>query len=220
MPQSVAVTLNEEPLGHLTPLEGWQQVSVAVPEEHLRPGSNLLSLGYRRMARPREVDGSADDRDLAVMFDAIDLIPLSDGSSFEMDSGDRLWSLVRGWSGLELIEDRSVRWSEGPDSVLRFRLHPTSGQFRLTFSARPYEPTMPQSLRVSLNGTALGTLAIDEGWREYVLTIHEGLVGVEENVLSFEYGSIVRPQDISESADARRLAVLFDAIRLSPDDSR
>ena len=220
MPQSIAVTLNEEPLGQLTPEEGWQQLSLLVPEQHLRQGSNLLSLGYQRVARPRQVEGSSDDRDLAVMFDAIDLIPLSDGSSFEMDSSDRSRSLVRGWSGLELIEGRSVRWSEGPDSELRFRLHPTPGQYRLTLSARPYEPTIPQSLTVSLNGTVLETLTLDEGWREYALTIREGLVRAEENVLSFEYGSIMRPRDHSESADTRRLAVLVDAIRLSPDDSR
>ncbi len=114
MPQSVAVTLNEEPLGQLTPVEGWQQLSLVVSEQHLRQGTNLLSLGYQRVARPKDVDGSPDDRELAVMFDAIDLVPLSDGSSFEMDSSDRSWSLVRGWSGLELIEGRSVRWSEGP----------------------------------------------------------------------------------------------------------
>lgn len=220
MPQSIAVTLNEEPLGQLTPQGGWQQSSLFVPQQRLRKGPNLLTFGYQRVVRPRDVDGSPDDRELAVLFDTIDLVPLSTELSFEMDSSDRRGRFLDGWSELERIEERSVRWGDGPGSELRFRLDPTTGPYRLTFSVSPYGPTMPQSLKVSLNGTVLETLAIEEGWQEYELTVREGLLRVEENVLSLEYGNTLRPHDLSESADTRRLAVLFDAIRLSPDDSR
>jgi len=220
MPQSIDVTLNKEPLGQLTPQGGWGQSYLIVPPQRLRNGPNLLTLGYQRVARPRAVDGSPDDRELAIMFDEIDLIPLSEGLSFEMDPSDSSWSFLRGWSGLERLDGRTVRWSEGPTSALGFRLSPKPGQYRLTFSALPYQPTMPQSLTVSLNGTVLETLAIDKGWQEYSLTIPEGLAQVEENELSLEYASTKRPHDISESSDTRRLALLFDAIRLFPVGSR
>lgn len=219
MPQSVGIALNGEPLATLVPTDGWQEPVLFVAGDRLRRGVNRLTLTYERVLRPSEVDGSADERQLALMFDSIDLGPLADSASLEMDADDHGWSFARGWSGLEQREDRSVRWSEGESSTLEFHLAPLSVPYRLTFEAMPYEPTLPQSVTVTLNGKVLETLFLAEGWREYTVHVPADRLRVENNEIQLDYAAAVRPSDISESSDRRRLGVLFDSLALAPKDS-
>jgi hypothetical protein len=218
MPQAVTVELNGEALATVVPTLGWQQVALFVPRTHLLSGENHLVFRYDRVVRPGDVDGSSDRRQLAMLFDAIDLSPLAAAAEIQMDASDRSWAFAEGWSGFEQIDGRGVRWSDGESSTLRFHLDPISGPYRLQLELLPFEPTLPQAVTVGLNGAVLETLSLGEGWRHHVVDVPAGLLRIEDNELRFEYASALRPSDISGSADRRRLAVLFDSLRLSPRD--
>jgi hypothetical protein len=51
---------------------------VRVPRQHLRPGANVLELELSATAQPARVEkASGDDRQLGVLFDRIELRPVT-----------------------------------------------------------------------------------------------------------------------------------------------
>jgi len=68
--QRVSLELNGHALGYEVGLEeGWQIVSVRLPEVYLRPGLNALVLHFDHLASPASVLGASDDRTLAAALD-------------------------------------------------------------------------------------------------------------------------------------------------------
>ena len=73
--QTVAASLNGEPLGERTLAPGFQTVWFESEATHWRQGENLLALRFRRAVSPRELDpAAADSRALAAAFDRIDFL--------------------------------------------------------------------------------------------------------------------------------------------------
>ena len=73
--QTVAASLNGEPLGERTLAPGFQTVWFESEATHWRQGENLLALRFRRAVSPRELDpAAAASRALAAALDRIDFL--------------------------------------------------------------------------------------------------------------------------------------------------
>ena len=123
------------------------------------------------------------------MFDAIALAPLAAEAEVQMDAGDRGWAFAAGWSGVEQLDGRSVRWNDGDSSTLLFHLDPVTAPYRLRLEIRPYAPTLPQTVTVELNGVVLEALDLEQGWRDYEVDVPAGLLRVADNELRLDYAA-------------------------------
>lgn len=132
---------------------------------------------------------------------------------FEFDDSSSPW-IVSGWSNPERMS-RGVdfTWAVGEVALLRL---PVEGRRDRMIVLRcwPYSvPDATQTLTVSLNGTRLTRLQLEDRIATYPIFVpaHAFRPPGEDDVLLLEFDHARSPAD---GSDSRRLAVAFDWIRI------
>jgi len=171
----------------------------------LRRAAAVLSLCVLACARPAK-------QPLETVHDLVALFPVAEVRSevggLDFGTRDARPALVSGWSRNEVAADgTSFVWSQGDASVVEFFL---AAARDLQVAIRCAPLAMPQSMRVEINGRALGRVVMAPGMREYVIALPRAAVTAGTNRLAFRYGTVS-----AASADTghRRLAVQWDALR-------
>lgn len=140
--------------------------------------------------------------------------------AYELDlgSGGPRDFLARGWYGAERHGGVGMAWSAGRESTLGVYL-PEARAMRMELSLMPLAlPGLPrQDVSVNVNGTDLGVIALDPGWRGYTLDVPREAVREGFNRIRFRYGFAVAPGRVVPGLDdPRELAVAFERVRLRP----
>jgi len=118
--------------------------------------------------------------------------------------------LAKGWSGDELVDDRTVVWSDGPASALRLVMAPSDTPYVLSWQAKGIAA---QAVAVALNGHELGEVVIREAWERVFLFVAPGVLEAGTNQLAFTYAKTVKPE---AAGDLRELGMLVDDLLLEP----
>ena len=122
-----------------------------------------------------------------------------------------------GWGRPEKIDGRSVQWSEGAKSSLRFSLAPKDAPYRLSGYVSPIGQLAEQTISVTANGVPVGDVTIRPGKQWFHLTVARPSLKRGSNTLEFGYRYLIRPsQHGVGSTDIRRLAILWDELTLTP----
>ncbi|HET8772331.1 MAG TPA: glycosyltransferase family 39 protein, partial [Thermoanaerobaculia bacterium] len=122
--------------------------------------------------------------------------------------------LGEGWAGPEGSGGDSFRWAVGRHAELTL---PRFGRADRTLRLRvtPIDhPTLPrQTMRISLNGRELRTLALPPGTQELAVPAPAAVWRDGLNTLAFDFGRATAPAEFDPSnTDPRKLAVAFDWI--------
>jgi hypothetical protein len=120
--------------------------------------------------------------------------------------------LTQGWSGDEIVDERTVAWSDGPTSSMSLVMAPSDTPYVLTWQAKGIAA---QAVAVTLNGHELGEVAIRQAWDRLHLFVEPGIVMAGLNQLAFRYGKTVKPE---QAGDLRELGMLVDDLLLEPMD--
>ncbi|HEX6642009.1 MAG TPA: glycosyltransferase family 39 protein [Thermoanaerobaculia bacterium] len=107
-----------------------------------------------------------------------------------------------GWANPE----GTFRWAVGKRATLNLSIRDRRDH---TISFRAY-PAAPQTMRVSLNGHAVASIALANEWRDYAITAPTALWNKGLNTLAFDFEKAVVPS----AHDQRPLAVSFQRITL------
>jgi len=115
-----------------------------------------------------------------------------------------------GWSGFEQYEGRSVRWAVGSAADLYVDLDAAHDE-QLEFEVLTHPGDEPQQVVVEVNGTPVGSFPVQSHWTRERVMLPRTLIkqGADRIVLRFRH-------DNPPQGDARRLAVLFNDVRVSP----
>jgi hypothetical protein len=120
-----------------------------------------------------------------------------------------------GWHYQEPVGGLTLRWAGAqPQALIYADLPP--GAYTVEIAAQAYH--QPRQLRLMVNGTPAGdpvTVAV-EPLNVYTFSIPTGVPGGGKGVtLALDYDAVIVPSDVSDSADARGLAVAVDWIRFT-----
>jgi len=119
--------------------------------------------------------------------------------------------LRSGFSGPERDEVGSFRWNDGDESRLVLPASP-GRSMQLSLLACPVVVSgEQQQLSVELNGAPVGTWTMRPQWDSYSIELPARLVR-EQNLLTFKYSLVIRPNDYGRSGDTRKLAVRFRSL--------
>lgn len=121
-------------------------------------------------------------------------------------------SLATGWSSNEHGPDgASLVWSQGEVSEVEFFLS-VARDLQVAIRCAPLDTGggPPQALRVTLNGHALGEVAMAPGMHDYAIALPRSAQVAGMNRLAFHYRNVSDP---SPGNGHRRLAVQWDALR-------
>ena len=109
------------------------------------------------------------------------------------------------------------RWSKGKSSSISVAPSTTEADLELVVLAFPLElgGRWTQSVKLSLNGDALGRIDMASGWHEYVMRLPAGALRPGENIITLYYGHTLHPAADCDWArdDQRELAVAFREFR-------
>ncbi len=109
------------------------------------------------------------------------------------------------------------RWSKGKSSSISVAPSTTEADLELVVLAFPLDlgGRSTQSVKLSLNGDALGSIDMASGWHEYVMSLPAGALRPGENTITFTYGHTLCPAADCDWArdDQRELAVAFREFR-------
>ena len=108
-------------------------------------------------------------------------------------------------------------WSEGDESVLELVvLEPTT--IEASLRCRPYAAgsSPPRIVHIEINGHALTSFELDDGFKTYPLTLPVDCLRVGRNRLVFRYPQPRSPREVGLGDDWRRLALAVDWLRLAP----
>lgn len=126
--------------------------------------------------------------------------------------------LAHGWSGDETLDGKfPFIWAEGLEADVVLPGLPATDH-RLRLRLQPFEvPRRPpcQSVAVSVNGKALGTLRLDTGWRWYEMRVPAQALRIDRNDVQFRFARADRPRDYGRgSTDSRALSVAFAVLEV------
>jgi hypothetical protein len=224
-PQAVRVRANGDLVGTVEFPASWTQRALVLPAGVVHPGMNTLEFEYESTRRPKDREPqSADGRELAVMFDAIEIAPLRDTSKVDFGTPAAHSVQLDGWSGDERAEGRSVVWSDGPVSRLLLTVAEGKGPRELHFVLRAFQALAGLRVDVLVNGKNVGFLRPTEVWQTLGVPLPAGTLQVGDNVVMLRYERTARPIDaLPHSADTRQLAVEVDSVEVvngGPKDER
>jgi hypothetical protein len=118
-----------------------------------------------------------------------------------------------GFYGTEIINGRTVQWSRGKASVLRFALASTGDDYLLRVRAAS---PLVASISVVVNDTDNGTLAVTSSMSESAMYVPGRILKEGENEIQLIYASTFWPAEGWHRGEARELAVMFDELSLRP----
>jgi hypothetical protein len=139
--------------------------------------------------------------------------PPSPRTSVDFGTPQARARLTRGWSTDEIVDERSVVWSDGPTSAMSLVMAPSDTPYVLTWQAKGIAA---QAVAVALNGRELGEVVIREAWERVFLFAPPGIVAAGANQLVFTYAKTVKPE---AAGDLRELGMLVDDLLLEPMDN-
>ena len=134
-----------------------------------------------------------------------------------------------GWSSRE-DDGLSFRWATGASSSLVVPLRAPellatdeiAAGYVVQFRGRPFswDGSPTQTIDVEVDAELVARLDLEDGMQEYSVRIPAEVVQRTFSEIRFRYGHSMRPRDVGEGNDPRRLAVLFDWVRIVRDDQR
>ncbi len=241
--QHAGVFVNGTPVGEWRfSSPGTVQREVSIPRKLLTDETMRVEFRFSRTLSPAQVDGSADTRQLALLFKSVQLhwfaydkdhpdpldldqpdhqpnavfLPLPRDQTLHFAAGARP-EQPGIFSGL-FPADPAGSWSDGPDTTLRLRV-PDPGQDVVlsVFAGATAAPNQrpAQRVRVFANGHQIATWTYDTGAAQRdEAVIPRALLGDGRVILRFHFSQPVAPADYGDSKDTRRLAVLFSDLTL------
>jgi hypothetical protein len=209
------VVINGQPVGVVDFTSDWTAQSLRVPSDLLKTGVNRVRFEYETTVTPASLSAtSADDRQLAVRFKSIQLVPLPSLSLIDFGNPESRLPLLRGWSVDEVENGRSVIWSVGSRSSLALVLH-GSKDVTLEVDARAYVPALPVNVNVTLNGRSVGSFSPHAEFETFSVPLPSALFSKSGDVIEFCFDRTARPsRHDRQSRDERELAVRFDELRI------
>ena len=114
--QFVQLFLNEKPLQSISVPVKWEDFSVSIPEESLRPVRNELVFVFSRQSRPAERSDSTDRRQLACELASLRVVDDRGAEVFFLDPVHQRFSLGRGFymPRGQVTEIQSTHWRAMP----------------------------------------------------------------------------------------------------------
>ena len=110
--QSVQVLLNEKLLQSISVPVKWENFSIPIPEEVLRPVRNELELFFSKQSRPAEQGDSTDRRQLACELASLKVVDDRGSEVLSLDPVHQRFSLGRGFylPRGQVTEIQSTHW--------------------------------------------------------------------------------------------------------------
>ena len=185
----------------------------------------------------RSIAGAAEHRRLTALLDArfparliaddgdaaayrVDLAPEEQAFpivlDFSPDRSDPILTL--NFSTSERREGLTASWATGTASSLWMNL-PAGRDLTLTARVQPfmYPGAPPQTMKLSVNGRAIDTAGVREGWSDVAFRIPEDIVIAGMNRFDFAYAYCGTTADLAAGSGSRCLAVAFDLLRIGHD---
>jgi hypothetical protein len=137
------------------------------------------------------------------------------GETLHVDFGTlagNAW-LHSGFYGTEIIDGRSLQWSRGKSSVIRFPLSGIQGDYQ--FRVRATSP-LDSPVSVAINHTESGKLYLATVWSDSTLYVPREVLQEGQNEIELSYERTFWPAERWHRGDARELAVMFDELWLQP----
>ena len=160
------------------------------------------------------------DKKRLVVTDFIDpeshaSLTLSPDGKADIDFTDRDSSkyLISGWSS---VEEGLGTWAEGDNSVIFLDISKQQDlEFEVTCKPLPY-PDNLQTVTVYINQEKISSLDIaEEDFSKYTIPVEASFLDKGINVLQFEYGYSLTPQELGIADDSRDLSVMFKHLSVS-----
>jgi hypothetical protein len=204
-PLEVGVSLQGKHLGEIQLGGTWQTRFLPVATVDVPRGDSLLEL-----LLPQSVEG-----DLVV--ERLGLTPLRPELLLDIGRPAARPYLASGVSFDEILPDRDGAWSEGSASHVTTLLAPADEAYVLSLAARALYLLAPLSVRVEVNGVALGAVTVDREFGIQELKVPRGLLKHGPNDLALSYARTMAPAHADpHSTDARELAIFLDWLELRP----
>ena len=201
---SLRVLLDDTVLGEFALRPGWSSYRAPVEGSLLEKGEHVLSFQHSALRAP-----DADQRTLAVLYDALMLASPLD--SLSVDLGTDRGSLYQsgGWHDAEREVGRAFSWIRGTRATLALPISPQpSDEVGLLLRGAPFQPTLPQSVQLSVNGRAAARVELLEGWRNYRVLLPPGTLEASgNNELELLLERSARPSEHEGTRDVRDLAM-------------
>ncbi len=118
-----------------------------------------------------------------------------------------------GFYGGETIEGRTVQWSRGKSSALRFGLSGLRDDYQLRVRA---SSPLETSVAVVINDSEMGSLAIATSMSESSMYVPRSVLKEGDNEIRLSYANTFWPAERWHRGEARELAVMFDELTLKP----
>ena len=101
----------------------------------------------------------------------------------------------RGWDGPEREGSTTFRRSQGRRSTIRLPVRDPAGCRQIVVRARSEYPSAVASVRLEVNGAAIGSIHLLPGWRDYALALPGTLLRRGMNVLQLSHDPLPRGAD-------------------------
>lgn len=206
-----------------TVLSSAPTIQFEVPSSCVKEDILTLDFYYPDAVAPIEVDpNSTDDRELAVSFSKMLLVPLAEEFKYELGSEITFSPTSNGMkyfeSGVSTIETDFV-WSLGTESQMKLNLGSFNGDLQANFKFK-FTVTDPQRFIVKCDDQILyeGEVTKDNLQVQFIIPekcIQDGVL-----ILDLSYPDAVAPSSIHpESSDTRVLSVAFSEITFTSAES-
>jgi hypothetical protein len=172
------------------------------------PEFEVTTEGLPRTARPKDFDYGLYEFTAA---------PAGTAEPFDLDVGIRDDLHVLRFHAKEETDGRTMRWTEDQSFVTVTTVRPDAREVRFWMhnGGRP-AAAPPAEMRVFFDDADLGTIRVEDGWREYALAIPPDVAAraaaagdpVELRLLTTTWN----PHDVAGLPDTRDLGVMLDRV--------
>jgi hypothetical protein len=160
-----------------------------------------------------ERSGLAVERRLAPGMYVLRRAPVADTLRVDFGTLAGAASIHSGFYGFEIVGGRTVQWSRGRSSTLRFDLSGVHDDYVLRVRvSSPLEP----SVSVEINDTKVGTFTAPSWMSELMTFVPRGVLQDGDNEIKFTYSKTFWPAERWHRGESRELAVMFDQLSLRP----
>lgn len=217
----VDIALNKQPLASATLARGWRAYRLVTPGARITAGRNELSFRYAKTGRPSDFDATSNDlRNLSVRFDQLQIQPVTQRVELSFGSKNALAQAALGDGWARDPNDRGTgTWTIRQRALVTFQLaraETSAPVYGLALSARTPRGAGERSVQLSLNGTALGSLAFSEEKTSAAIDVPSERLKAE-NELVLEFAKLDPPSTFDPSSqDARLLGLRVFELTVSP----
>lgn len=136
---------------------------------------------------------------------------------FVLDLGDRDDLHVLRFHAKESADERSIRWTQNASEIAVTGMDETARTVTLTMSSGGRPPTAaPATVEVIFNGTSLGMVTVEPGFREYVFALPEALAvaaaQADAPAALRLISTVWSPKALLGVNDGRELGVMLDRV--------